>query len=488
MTASKATLKDGRTLDFVVTSDPPAGGMKKTYFSPDRSYVVQFYHEQATGNDPQRMARLEAILTKYNPTIPESQGGAKGGNDVTADYFRKLFCWPTGIVLKPEVGIVAPTYPPNYFFPKDKSVPEALRGLEKNGRWFSSPKLRKYIPDSQRGAWINYFKLCILMARAVRRLHQAGLAHSDLSSNNILVDPSSGVSVVIDIDSLVVPNLYPPDVAGTPGYIAPEVLGTMHLPLQDPNRKQPSAQTDQHALAVLIYEYLLYRHPLRGPKVHSLDPNEDEHLSMGAKAIFVEHPTDTSNRPSDLTVLSSALGPQLGDLFQRTFVAGLHAPNNRPAAIEWERGLVKTWDMLYPCSNSKCPHGWFVLYDFKNIRCPFCGTKPQGTIPVLKLRTERRPGQWMLDSQLVVYNNIPLFKWHAFSSIFPGEEADRTMQAYCVFHQSHWLLVNHALASLTSPGGNRVPPGQAVALADGAQIRLSQEPNGRIAEVQLVRP
>ena len=110
------------------------------------------------------------------------------------------------------------------------------------------------LPDDERGTWINYFKLCILMTRAVRRLHAAGLAHSDLSCRNILVDPSNGQSVVIDIDSLVVPRLFPPDVAGTPGYIAPEVLSTIQLDLRDPNRILPSTGTDQHALPVLIYE------------------------------------------------------------------------------------------------------------------------------------------------------------------------------------------------------------------------------------------
>lgn len=480
---AKAVLKDGRTVEFVVADDPPAGGMKKTYFSPDRSYVVQFYHDQAVGKDPQRMARLEAILGKYNPTVPESEGGARGANPVTAEYFKRLFCWPTGIVVKPEVGIVAPTYPSTYFF-----ATGPFKGKEKNGRWFSSPKLRKYLPDAERGQWINYFKLCILMARAIRRLHAAGLAHSDLSSNNILVDPSQGQSVVIDIDSLVVPNLFPPDVAGTPGYIAPEVLGTMNLEVRDPNRKHPSRETDQHALAVLIYEYLLYRHPLRGPKVHALDPNMDEHLSMGSKALFVEHSSDTSNRPSDLQVPCSVLGPHLSDLFERTFIKGLHAPGSRPAATTWERGLVKTWDMLHPCPNPSCTHAWFVLYYVRNVRCPFCGARPQGTIPILKLRTETKPGQWTPDGQLVVYNGVRLFQWHAFSGRFPGEEADRTPLAYCVFHQGQWLLVNQGLPSLTSPGGNRVPPGQAVALTDGVQIRLSQEPNGRVAEVQLIRP
>ncbi|HPZ06528.1 MAG TPA: serine/threonine protein kinase [Candidatus Eremiobacteraeota bacterium] len=481
MSVQKAILKDGRTVEFVWSNDPPAGGMKKTYFSPDKSYVVQFFHDLDAAKDPHRMTRLEAILGKYNPTVSESQGGARGVTPVAAEYFKKLFCWPTGIVVTPELGIVAPCYPKNYFF-----ATGPFQGKEKEGKWFSSPKLRKYLPDDEKGTWINYFKICILIARAVRRLHQAGLAHSDLSCKNILIDPSIGTATVIDIDSLVVPQLFPPDVMGTPGYIAPEVLATQHLSLNDPNRQHPCSRTDQHALAVLVYEYLLFRHPLQGPKVNSTtSAEEDELLSMGSKALFVEHPTDQSNRPADLKIPFTVLGNQLGDLFTKAFIPGLHEPNDRPAAIEWERGLIKTWDMLLPCGGNNCTHKWFILTP-GTTKCPFCNTKYQyNTIPILKLRTERRPGQWMNDGQLTIYHNLSVFKWHAFDNVFPGEEADRTPQAYCAFHQGQWIMVNQALSSLTSPGGNRVPPGQAVVLSDGAQIRLSQEPHGRIAEVQI---
>jgi hypothetical protein len=31
---------------------------------------------------------------------------------------------------------------------------------------------------------------------------------------------------------------------------------------------------------------------------------------------------------------------------------------------------------------------------------------------------------------------------------------DKTPQAYCVFHQGKWLLINQALTSLTDPNGN----------------------------------
>ena len=91
----------------------------------------------------------------------------------------------------------------------------------------------------------------------------------------------------------MVEGLYPPDVMGTKGYIAPEVLSTVHLPIDDPARKHPNARTDQHALAVLIYQYLLLRHPLDGPEDPAARTAEDQELlSYGSEALFCEHPFD----------------------------------------------------------------------------------------------------------------------------------------------------------------------------------------------------
>lgn len=473
MKIERAILNDGRTIEFVVADDPPAGGMKVTFFTPDRSQVVQFYHDQQAARDPQRLARLEAVLGRFNPTLDPVHG----------DYWRGLFCWPTGIVVQPAFGLVAPAYPPNYYF-----AAGPFKGKEKEGRWFTSPRLRRMLPVQERGDWLSYFQLCILVARAVRRLHQAGLAHSDLSCRNVLVDPSTGSATVIDIDALVVPQLFPPDVLGTPGYIAPEVLATLHLPPQDPGRKTPSARTDQHALAVLIYEYLLHRHPLRGPKIHSPDSaEEDERLAMGAGALFVEHPSDRSNRPDDLGVELAALGPHLAELCERAFIRGLHSAGERPAAIEWERALIRTWDLLHPCGNPSCGHGWFVLSPGSaRPGCSFCGWRPGRPIPMLKLRTQRRPGQWTAEGRVVVYHDRPLFRWHAFAGEFPGESADRAPLGYCAWHEGRWLFVNQDLPALTSPSGTRIPVGQAIELRAGSYFRFAQDEKGRMAEVQFV--
>lgn len=483
----QAVLTDGRRLPYVVTDNPPRGGMKYTYFAPDKSYVVQFFNEPSKV-DVNTRSRIEAIMGRYNPTIPESMGGAIGNDEKLANYFRNRFCWPTGIVVSPEFGLVSPAYPSNFFFGAEASKLLQLEGKDKKSNWFTSSN-RRFLNKAELGDFRLMLQMSLLLARSIRRLHQAGLAHSDLSNNNVLIDPRTGNCVVIDIDSLVVPGLFPPEVAGTRGYIAPEVLSTMELDFSDPRRKSPSSYTDMHALAVLIYEYLFNRHPLMGPKIFSTESAEqDDYLGLGPQALFIEHPTDTSNRPVILKGEIKDLGPVLEKLFLRAFVDGLHNPDLRPTAMEWERGLVQTWDLLHQCSNPNCEKKWFVLNDINNPVCPYCHTRITDKQIVrfnIKQEVRGHNGQWRPYSELDVVNNTPLFKWHIQSNIFPDEKADKTMMAYVCNHNNNWYLVNQSSTGMISPQGNPVPAGQAIKLENGTVFKASRDDRGMLIQVTI---
>src|ERR1051326_119436 len=131
-------------LEYVVVPDPPAGGMKCTYFAPDKSYVVQFYHDLELSKDPSRRARLDAVIGKYNPTLDAACGA----------YWRNLFCWPMSVVVKPRLGIVCPTYRPNFVFSDGP-----FKGKEKEGTWFVLNRPRRMLTEKDRGTWINYFQI-----------------------------------------------------------------------------------------------------------------------------------------------------------------------------------------------------------------------------------------------------------------------------------------------------------------------------------------
>ncbi len=476
----------GREIEYVVTQNPPRGGMKYTYFTPDKSLVIQFFNDPENAADPAIHDRLKAIIGRYNPTVSEEKGGANGNDERTAAYFSRCFCWPLDIVVRPEFGIVSPAYPKNFFFGDNASQILQIKGKDKKSNWFTG-KSRKYLNSSELGDFRSMLQISILLSRSLRRMHQAGLAHSDLSPNNVLIDPRTGTSVVIDIDSLVVPGLFPPEVIGTRGYVAPEVLQT--LGMERSKRIFPGIRTDLHSMAVLIYEYIFLRHPLIGPKIYSEDPEKDDYLCLGEKATFIEDPDDTSNRPDDLKVTVKDLGPYLEDLFMRVFCKGLHDPSERPAAIEWERGLLKTWNLLHSCSNPNCEKRAFVLHNINDPVCPFCGTRiKDDTVLKLEFYAPRRgnPGRWFRKSEMIAENNTPLCIWNLRSSVFPDEKApDREVKAYIQKKEGKYFLVNLTLPDLLSPDGAAVPPGYATELTAGSAFRLLRADDSLLMKVEL---
>jgi serine/threonine protein kinase len=460
--------------------------MKYTYFSPDKKYVIQFYNNPSDA-DLSIRSRLEAIIGKYNPTKSHKQGGAVGVDEKLAGYFSKRYCWPVDIVVQPEFGIVSPCYPSNFFFNQNSSRFLNLDGKDKKSNWFTSSN-RRFLDKSELGDLRMWIQMSVLLARSVRRLHQAGLAHSDLSNNNVLIDPRTGNCIVIDIDSLVVPGIYPPEVAGTRGYIAPEVLATMELPRRDPRRVIPGSKTDLHALAVLIYEYLFFRNPLSGPKIFSsVSAEEDDFLGFGEKALFIEHPTDRSNRPRDLFPTVDDYGEILKNLFHRAFVEGLHNPELRPSALEWERGLTRTRDRLMMCQNPDCVYGWFIPKDFTNPVCPFCKTNgDRRSVIKFDFYTEVKghPGQWRKYSEMTAAKDTPLFLWHIRPNVYADEKTDSDIMAYTAFTQNKWYLINNKIEGLISPKGSDVPFGTAFQMEDGDIFKTAQT-GGIIIEVRL---
>ena len=493
MTIIKLTTQDGQPVEYI-DEIVAQGGMKDVYFSPDRTYVVAFFRDQL---DYQGKERLKSIVGAYREGILEQEFG---------NYWADLFCWPSAVVEKDgRMGVVAPYFKENFFFDHGSVNDDMLgiKGKEKEGKWFASASNRsKFLAPEEKGSWLTHTQICLMISRAVRRLHAAGLAHSDLSYKNVLVDPTSGKACVIDIDGLVVPGKFPPDVVGTPDFIAPEVIATQHLDKTDPNRVLPSTLTDRHALAVLIYMYMFYRHPLRGAKVHDTDASRDEELAMGTAALFVEHPTDDGNRVKadhltkhqlpwgDPAVIPYTIaGPLLGDLFRKAFVDGLHSPQSRPSAADWELALVRTIDMIQPCSK-KCEMGWYVFDNSTAPKCPFCGTVYKDALPILNLYSSRHSGSYQSDNhRVMVWDGQSLFPWHVNRNIFPNERLSPEQKmrvGYFQHHQGDWYLVNEGMPQMhdvtakldISIGGN-------VKLSDGSQFLLSREDGGRLIQVQL---
>lgn len=472
-----ANLISGSSVTF--EDEPIGSGCEKVvFFTEDRNGAICFFRE-GLSDRAERRRRLEKILTSFNPTI----------NNPAADYWRNHFCWPLEIIdgggglggflnrhrlLSPALAVVVPVYRSNFFFTQLCTG----KKVEKEGKWFTGIKARAFVPPEEQGNFLTRLQVCTKMARAVRRLHFAGLAHSDLSNRNVLIDPRGGDACIIDIDSLVVPDVAPPAVIGTPGYIAPEVLMGGAL---------PSIGTDRYALAVLIYETLLARHPLWRENSLCSDPEEDERLQMGSKAVFVEHPADTSNwprRPFDIPV--DRLGPFLKRLFIKTFVDGLHSPPKRADANEWEVALYDTLDLLHPTPGGR---EWFVLAPGMPLKCPHTGSRLSDPVPIAQFYRQQSPGNFLHEKRtLTIYHNLQLFNWHVFCDTLPNENADRRRKGYFAFDEGRWVLVNESGAPMQVVHGRSIHHGEGLEVKSGMKLKLSTLPNGRLLYFDFLNP
>lgn len=487
-----------KTYEYVDDGNPKKGGVKDVYFSPDRKYVVAFFRDPIDFNHKES---LKKITTLYYNNI-------QNGN--ASDYFLdEIFRWPYDVVEENgKWGVIVPFYSSKFFFSKGYASQDIIKGGEKVGKWFTSPQYRNpqfplKLENRELGNWLSYFQISINICRGVKKMHQMGLAHSDLSYNNVLVDPITKSANIIDIDGLVVPGLIPAKVIGTADFIAPEVLKTKHLSISDPNRILPNQKTDLHALAVLIYMYLLRRHPLRGGKIWDLDSEKDELMAMGEKALFVEHPTDKTNRvkvdqlrkwdafwgnPEKLPY--TVTGPYLSDLFKRAFIDGLHNPIARPIANEWETALLKTVDLIQPCSNPNCDEKWYVFDNTSKPKCPFCGTAHKGSLPIADLYFKFKDDVWKPENhRVMVYHNQYLFKWHVSRKVIRNEtltDADKKPVGYFTFYQNKWMLVNQNLQGMKDLTEQKdIPVNSMVELTNGKKILLSNEEGGRLLYITI---
>lgn len=451
----RVTLASGEVVE--IGQDPLGrGGMGTVYPARDARYVVKLFHQPTD----ELTRAMELVLGTCNCTRDASYPERER-------YWQALYVWPTALVTAPSLGLLIPRFPPGML----------------NLIHLFGPRNYAALPAAAK-QWNKRVLLAWRLAQAIGRMHLLGLAHSDLSANNVLANPATGQLRIIDMDGLVVQDFVPPQVDGTPGYIAPEVLA---------GKGRPGIATDKHALAVLIYQLLLGRHPLLGPHAYGLDPfdgDEIEARQLGEHGIYIEHPTDHRNRPTRLHP-ASMLGDTLRGLFEQAFVRGLKDPGARPSAQQWRTALARLTDRLVTCSNSACVDRYYPVREGTPSQCPWCRTPlaVPGGVPALRLYSPSyhlEPDAWVAG-----YPGRTLHVWHRDAGGEPDPFASQAPIARLDAQGGDWRLVNLACPGLVELDGQRrekapVAVGKAVTLREGQVLRLG--PSGaRHVLVQWIR-
>lgn len=416
------------------------------------------------------------------------------------DYLYSRCNLPLGTISHEDRhGIILSSYPKEFYF-KDGIA----KGKVQEGKWFCSEKLRnKYLDKANRGNWYTFIIAIQQMAAVLSLLEEKDLVLYDLSYRTILFNPENGHIYVIVWDSIGRDGADDLDISPTPDFIAPEIIISRGL-----LSNNQTVYSNRHALAVLNYMLLFHRHPLRGKRINDNDAARDEELTMGEKALFVEHPSDKSNsvdtrvlRDSEKPYGNPELRPYtlsgkyLMDLFDRSFVDGLHNAVNRPTPFDWFIAAEKTIGLLMPCSNPECEEKWFIYNNELNPKCPFCGAEIRESYPILNFYTRQNTENFVSDDlRMVVTEKKHLHYRHICNQ--PSQsiiQYDLDKQSYCDFKNVNgkWYLVNNKLRNLIVIYGTertKIPLDDVVELKDGMKLVLDCVSKDRLIIVQMLKP
>jgi DNA-binding helix-hairpin-helix protein with protein kinase domain len=439
------------------------GGQGALHLSKDRRWVIKLYHE----TDSSRAKALHQIIENYDVTKQDASAAA-------------LFAWPNAIVRAPRLGV--------------RMANVNLQLEHRPLTWWIGARAYKRLPPAIRGNWLDRILIAASMARIAWLLHATGLCHSDFSGDNFLANVANHHTVLIDLDSLVVPDVLPPEMLGTGDYMAPEIVMGRLRPGKGAG---PSIYTDLHSLAVLIYQLLLMRHPLKGPKQHDLDSEKDDLLALGERALYIEDPNDPSNRPTVPFNGAWLLGEEVEMLMRRAFTVGLRSPTQRPLAAEWGDALTRMIEQTVPCANPECDGKAFVLLRDQPAVCPWCGTKLDrpAQVPVLRLYDGAgQAGHYQAGRGRVVgWQSRKLHRWHVqpgLSERAVTRPEERRPVAEFQLKGSKWLLANLSIPDLrvVARGGVRqVAVNESLTLEHGQQLILGGERAARLALVAMQR-
>ncbi len=202
------------------------------------------------------------------------------------------------------------------------------------------------------------------IAQSYAALHLSGYCYRDISRGNVILRPSDGEVLICDNDNVGVNNEGVAQVKGTIEYMAPEVIL---------GQKQPSAQSDLHSLAVLLFQIWIKHHPFHGMQEYSVRCWDlpAKKLVYGDNAVFIFDPHNTSNRlPDDPDYDTPRRAWQhcpdpLRQLFIKAFAKGSKNPSERVGVVEWQRAFLELRDNIL-----LCPH------DNAEILCMPSDTKP----------------------------------------------------------------------------------------------------------------
>ncbi|MDY7005570.1 MAG: AAA family ATPase [Cyanobacteriota bacterium] len=173
--------------------------------------------------------------------------------------------------------------------------------------YFKSLSLKQYITDS----FITipqFLKIAIQLSRTLDRIHQQQIIHKDIKPHNVLLDPTTQETKIIDfsiatrLETETQTIINPSYIEGTLAYISPEQTGRMNRCID--------YRSDFYSLGVTFYEILTKQLPF-----YSNDPMEVIHSHI-AKAPIPPHQVNPEIPIAISSIVMKLLSKNAEDRYQ----------------------------------------------------------------------------------------------------------------------------------------------------------------------------
>ena len=304
------------------------------------------------------------------------------------------------------------------------------------------------------------------LAECYLNLHARGLCYCDINFGNVFWNDVTGDVLICDNDN-VIENGQRPEVAGTIGFMAPEVTTSSAF---------PSIETDKHSLAVLLFYIFMLHHPLRGIKeeqIRALDQPAKVKI-YGKEPVFIFDPKDASNRPHphfhDTVLKLWPIYPRfIQELFTKAFTGGLTDPQARVTENEWRGAMVRLRDsiMYCPACGAENFYDQEALKDARGA-APTCWSCRKTVAIPFRIRLGRAVVMLNHDSRLYPHHTDPN-RPHVFDH--PVAEVSQHPK-----NPSRWGLKNLGTGKWTLAAADGtlsdIEPGRSAELANGAKINF----------------
>lgn len=240
--------------------------------------------------------------------------------------------------------------------------------IDENGRighmapYFVGHQLETLIQGGAPPTLLAMLQLAIAIATAYCKLEEiARITHTDTSALNVLVRYDGDVILVglIDLDnfrSLDHRRIPPPLSPGQYPYLAPEQVESLHREIVVP----VDSSTERYALAVLIHEIILLRHPQ-----HSALCNPKQFAETVRRGMWLGDPMRGNASKGCGGYPPSILNTELSTLFREALG---HQIDRRPSARCWLTALLKAADLVRLCPACNGPN----IVDSSKQACPHC--------------------------------------------------------------------------------------------------------------------